>query len=298
MDRKQKSILIVGVSSFLGSNLANFLKFKFKVIGTYFTRPVNIPGILSLPLDVLERDRTEFFYHHFRPDVTIFCVGVSSLKECEKDAKKAELLNINSLVYITELCYRFKSKMIYFSSSEVFSGSKKSYQVIDIPDGISVLGRTKLSGEYFLEKNSIDYLIFRLGKLYGRGLDPQRLNILEFIQWKMAKKQEVLLDESSLHGFLDVSYLAMIVELSIKKNLKNILFQVCTHDICSYYQFAKMFTRVFSLEESLIKLGSSDSPEGGRLRFALDVENLENYLDVRVPTVEESLGFSYRRWSN
>ena len=39
---KKKTILIFGISSFLGSSLADILKEKYRVVGTYYNTPVDI----------------------------------------------------------------------------------------------------------------------------------------------------------------------------------------------------------------------------------------------------------------
>ena len=50
----QRVVLIFGISSFVGSNLAEVLKKDFKVIGTYFNNPVSIDGVVTFPCDVLK----------------------------------------------------------------------------------------------------------------------------------------------------------------------------------------------------------------------------------------------------
>ena len=54
---KRKTVVIFGVSSFVGSNLAYFLKDHFRVIGTYNLNKVEIPDETALlPICVLRAE--------------------------------------------------------------------------------------------------------------------------------------------------------------------------------------------------------------------------------------------------
>ncbi|PJB53787.1 MAG: hypothetical protein CO099_05215, partial [Bdellovibrio sp. CG_4_9_14_3_um_filter_39_7] len=75
---KRKTILIFGVSSFVGSNLAEYLKKDYRVVGTYNKNPVQIPGVLTLPCDVLSKDEVQLILFATKPDITIYAVGLSS----------------------------------------------------------------------------------------------------------------------------------------------------------------------------------------------------------------------------
>ena len=54
--KRKKTILIFGLSSFLGSNLADFFKKDYRIVGTYNKNTVKIPGILTIPCDVLVKE--------------------------------------------------------------------------------------------------------------------------------------------------------------------------------------------------------------------------------------------------
>lgn len=305
MNKDHKTVLIIGISSFLGSNLANFLKTNFKVVGTYLKNPVMIPGVLTFPMDIFNRDECQLVFHSFRPDFTIFCAGISSLNECAQMKEKAELLNTNGLIYPTEFCHRYKSRMIYLSSSDVFAGSKEEYREIDVSDSHAVLGKTKSAGEFYLEKNSLDYLIFRTCQLYGRNFLPWKLSYFEYMQEMLIKRKEISCDALAKYGHLDINYLGMIIELAMKRNLKNHLLQVCSKDISSFYDFSKTYCEIFAENAKLIKNGiweypiirDLEKPEHKERKFKMVVENLENYLDITMPTIEESLDYSFKRFN-
>ena len=51
----KKTVVIIGASSFVGSNIAEAFAKEYRVIGTYFNTPVKIPGVLMIKCDVLEK---------------------------------------------------------------------------------------------------------------------------------------------------------------------------------------------------------------------------------------------------
>ena len=115
----QKVILIFGISSFVGSNLAEVLKKDFKVVGTYFNNPVSIKGVVTFPCDVLKKDDVQMALYTFRPDLTIYAAGLNSISDCDENVDYADALNSGGLFNVTEFCQRYKSQICYLSSCYV-----------------------------------------------------------------------------------------------------------------------------------------------------------------------------------
>ena len=145
-----KTILIVGISSFVGSNLAEFFKKDYRVVGTYHKTPVRVSGIHTIPCDVLKKDEVQFALFTFKPDYTIYCVGLTNLAFCHEAPEYADALNTMGLFNISESCMRYKSQLIYISSAFVFGGENKRYLEMDIPDSLTTYGKTKASAEFYI----------------------------------------------------------------------------------------------------------------------------------------------------
>ena len=122
--KKPKTVFIIGISSFVGSSLAEFLKKDYRVIGTYYSNPVEIEDVLTFPLDVMSREAIQLILYSFLPDITIYCVGLSSLDICDDNDTIANALNATGAFNVADFSERYKSRFIYISSSYVFSGKK------------------------------------------------------------------------------------------------------------------------------------------------------------------------------
>lgn len=302
----KKTILIFGISSLVGSNLAEFLKKDYRVVGTYYNNPIKIPGVLTVRCNVLTKEEVQLVVYAFKPDVTIYAVGLSSLQECSEREGLAEALNTSGLFNVSEYCQRYKSQVCYLSSSFVFSGENKKYMEMDIPDASCVYGKTQASAEFYIQKTLLNYLIFRCCRLYGRGSSDNKKNWFEKMQYSLAKHQNIKMDGYLNCGFLDVYYLGMIIKLAIEKKVTNRLFQINTNDICSFYDFGHTYAEVFGESKDFITRAkwpypflknSSIQGYSDTLYFEMDISNLEGFIKIKMPSIKESLQFTHKRFN-
>ncbi len=301
----KETILIFGVSSFVGSSLAEFFKNDFKVVGTYFSEQVFIDGVTTIPVDVIKREQVQLAIFTFRPKYIIYAVGLSSLLECDQNPQLAEALNSAGLFNVTENSQRYKAKLIYISSSFIFAGLGKNYLEKDTPDPNSLYGNQIASAEFYIQKNCLSYLIFRCCKFYGKSLRVNRPNFFEEAQIKIGKGEDLNCDDVMKLGFLDVYYLGMCLKIAFNRGIKNRLFQLSSRDVCTHYEFIKLYAKIFKTGEDSIQKGRWKFPlrllqAGDRYSetpaYQLDVKNLEGFFKVSLPSIEESLHFSFDRF--
>jgi dTDP-4-dehydrorhamnose reductase len=301
---KRKTVLIIGINSFLGSNLAEFFRKDYRVVGTYHNSHTPLPGILTLPCDVLNKDEVQLVLYAFKPDFVLYCVGLASLKDCADTPNSCDALNSAGLFNVAELAPRYGARIVYFSSQFVFSGANKNYNEMDNPDVITQYGKAQASSEFYLQKSSLNYLIFRCCKIYGRGVDPLRNTFFEKLQKNLKNNQGAVYDDFLHQGWLDVYYLGMVLKMCIDKNVTNRLVHLSTQDTMTHYEFAKLYCEVFNESDGLINKGKWHFPiaKGANLEkieehhyYKLDVLNIEGLLKIKMPTIKESVEFTFRR---
>jgi dTDP-4-dehydrorhamnose reductase len=172
---------------------------------------------------------------------------------------------------------------------------------MDNPDVVTQYGKALASAEFYLQKSSLNYLMFRCCKLYGRGVDALKTTYFEQLQKNIRENQTTIYDDFLRQGFLDVYYLAMVLKICIDKNISNRILHFCSQDIVSHYEFAKIYCEVFNESEGLLNKGKwplptlkgAHGPEAAN--FKLDILNIEGLLKIKMPTVKESLQFTYER---
>lgn len=301
---KRKTILIMGINSFVGSNLCEFFRKDYRVVGTYHRRYQPIPGVLALPCDVLNKDEVQLVLYAFKPDIVIYCVGLTSLKNCADMPNASDALNSAGLFNVSEIAPRYGARVVYLSSHYVFSGANKNYNEMDNADVITHYGKSQASSEFYLQKSSLNYLIIRCSKLYGRGVNPLRDSWFEQLQRNMKNNQAAFYDDFVHQGFIDIYYLGMVLKMCIDKNVANRLIHFSSQDMLTHYEFAKLYAEIFHESESLINKGKwllpilkSTSVErvDEHLHYKLDVLNIEGLLKIKMPTIRESLEFTLKR---
>lgn len=301
---KRKTILIVGINSFVGSNLAEFFRKDYRVVGTYHKKIQQLPGVLTLPCDVLNKDEVQLVLYAFKPDIVLYCVGLTSLQDCADMPNGSDALNSAGLFNMAEMAPRYGSRIIYFSSQYIFSGANKNYNEMDNADVITQYGKSQASSEFYLQKSSLNYLIIRCSKLYGRGVSPLRDTWFEQLQKNIKKSQTVAYDDYIHQGFLDVYYLGMVLKMCIDKNISNRLIHFSSQDTMTYYEFAKTYAEVFHESTGLISAGKWHFPIlkntmmdkiEEKLYYKIDVLNIEGLLKIKMPTIRESIEFTQRR---
>lgn len=299
---ERETILIFGVSSFVGSNLASFLKDHFRVVGTYYNHKTEIPGMLTFRCDVLNRDEVQLAIYTFKPNYTIYAAGLTNRDFCHRHYKLADALNTAGVFNVTEYSERYKSKMIYISSAYVYNGDKREFVESDTPDSNTIYGKTVAASEFYIQKTCLNYIIFRCCHLYGRNSNPRARSLFEGIERGLFNDETLNLDANIHEGFLDINYLGMIIKLCIQRDTSNRLFQISSKDIATRFDFGKMYCEVFQQLESHIQRANWPFPlveghiAGSSLYYWQDTNNIESYLSIELPTIKESLEYSFRRW--
>lgn len=301
---KRKTVLIIGVNSFVGSNLAEFFRKDYRVVGTYHKKNIPLPGILTLPCDVLSKDEVQLVLYAFKPDIVLYCVGLTSVVDCQEKPNACDALNSTGLFNFAEMAPRYGARIVYFSSQYVFAGLNKNYNEMDNPDVITQYGKAQASSEFYLQKSSLNYLIFRCCKLYGRGLTPLKNTLFELTQKNIKNNQSSIYDDFLHQGFMDIFYLGMILKMCIDKNVSNRLIHFSSQDTMTNFGFAKLYCEIFNESDGLINVGKWQLPIAKgtnvekleeHLHFKLDVLNIEGLLKIKMPTIRESLEFTYKR---
>ena len=303
---KKKTILIIGVSSFVGSNLAEHLKDDYHVIGSYHENPIEIEGVLTFSLDILRKDLIKLSIKLFNPEITIYCAGMSSIEDCEKNMNNPYTLNTLGVFNVTSLTEQYKSMFIYISTAYIFSGDKRTWEESDVSLSNSVYGKSKSSSESFLRDNILNYMIFRCCDFYGRAHAMSKLTWFDVLQRDFFENKDVVGYRNVKRGFLDIVYLAILIKKAIEMQLGRKTIHVSTTNILSERDFFLEYARVFNESCALVSSRTWDFPQikvpvfqaksVESLEYTIDVSGTEKLLNFKMPSIKESLEFTRNRF--
>lgn len=303
----QKTIVILGVSSFVGSNIAEAFAGEFRVIGTYNNNPIRIPGVLTLKCDILDKVRLQQILYTFKPDYTIYCIGLNSVVDCKEYPKVADALNSGGAFNASMYSERYGSKFIYISNSYVFAGEKDQvYLENDSPTPCCENGSTIAQSEFYIQKSCLNYLIFRTCNLYGRSLNIFQRTWFEQLEFHALENKKMICDSHVYTGFLDIQIFIFVLKKCLDLGITNRLLQVSSSNLSNHFEFSQYYANIFGQNQAIFAKGNWDFPmessifsgnTDDNLYFQLDTMNLQRSIGAVMPTVKESIEFTYRRLS-
>lgn len=276
-----KRILIVGASSFIGSNLAVHLRGKLRVFGTYAYHRIRVDGIATFPLALHPAAPIEQFLTTVKPDVVVYCAGERSEERCTQDPLAALFVNAEAPLTMARSLRLWGGRMIYLSSSKVFSGNEGEYKEEHAPAPNTQYGISKLRAEQLLEGFE-DVFILRLGTVFGMA-GPDRDGVMNRLLDALWRNKSISVINDELRSFVSVDDVCRAIECVIGAKKKDAgTYHLGSAARETYYDFASQLAAVFEIDRGLINgvpgktfSGSGFNPEqrgrdlslhGGRFR--------------------------------
>lgn len=297
-----KKILIFGGSSLMGSHLIHYLLDKYRIITTYHTSPIRMPNLLSLPLDLFNKEAAEKFIQITKPDVVIYAATQNSIQYCQENPKISESLNNSIPVSLSYACEKRGIKLIFISSVFVFSGEHGHYKERDNPRPLNAYGSALMSAEYSIQKNCSNYLIIRTPVVFGRSMGMNKSSLLEYIERSLFLAKNCNLDNRLKIGFLSGHILGKIMHVCLDRGIDNRIIHVSSKDTITHYEFALHLATLLKANKDLINVMNKVLPiDDSKVQFiktnynfSLDSSNMETLLNTAVPNVAEQIENYYK----
>ncbi len=246
-----KSVLIIGGSGFVGTQLALRLRETYKVYATYHHNPVSIPGVTFLPFNIENRTWVKRIVYMSVPDVVIYCAGSNDLRWAEKNQRGAERLHTVGPATVASATDVLQPKFILLSNSFLFDGHRGNYHEGDTVLPESSLGKAKLGGENQIRGKSLNYLIVRSAPLFGRG-NGYNLSYFDKLRTSLARKKQVEAATDEIHNFAPISGFLDMMERLIETGIKNKVIHYGGLTKVSNYEFAQTFAQRFGFDPGLV----------------------------------------------
>lgn len=186
-------------------------------------------------LDVTNKNHIDQVITKIKPAIIFHFASLTRGDDCARDPDMAFRINVEGTRNIVFACKKFNIPLLFVSTNEVFDGKKKSfYTEKDVPNPITVAGKTKLEAENIIRKNLEKYFIIRTSWLYSKWSS----NFLHVMlnKAKTSKVLEIVEDEISSPTYsLD---LAVAIKELIASNAYG-LYHVVNEGMSSRIQLAK-----------------------------------------------------------
>lgn len=285
------TILITGISGFLGWNLAHHLKDRYRVYGTYLDHQLSIPGVECLAFDLADLGKIPKLCESVHPGVIIHTAAYSSPDYCELHHKEALTLNTFATRELAKAATRLGCRLIYTSTDFVFDGRKGEYSEADDAAPANYYGKTKFLGELEITNHCGNYVTLRIATLYGRrnGVRP---NFFEAMEKQLSQRQKVrcVVDQYRTLLFVEDAVQA-IAQFVADKKVKG-LFHLGGPEKSSRYEFAEKLCGVKGLPLSLLERVSSAEAGFSAARpkdCSLDSAKIIRVLGLQTTSMEAAL---------
>lgn len=201
-------------------------------------------------LDLADPGSVRRVMEETKPELTVLCSAMTRVDGCEKDPELAWKLNAEAPGALASLCADAGSKLVYLSTEYIFDGKNGPYCEDDLPNPISVYGKTKLEGEKRVLARLKDALSIRTTVVYS--FDRAGTNfIMQLIERHgLGAEMKVPADQYSNPTYAP-ELADFILELALAG--KSGVYNVVGADRLNRYEFAQKACEVFGFKTDFLK---------------------------------------------
>ena len=243
----------------------------------------------SIQLDITDQDKIIQILQEIKPDRIIHLAAMTNVDQCETQQELAILLNAKSTEILAKQAAKQNAFFVYVSTDYVFDGIKGMKKEDDSTNPLGFYGKSKLEGEFTLNKLASSWCIARTSTPFG--IHHKKKSFPLWVQESLEAKKEipVLVDQ-----FTSPTYVP---------NLSKMLIEVATRQITgilhlsgatriSRYELAELVADKLSLDKKFLIQTNTDEMNWKAQRpkdSSLDVSLAAEILNEKPQEIEHSL---------
>ena len=239
-------VLVTGANGQLGYDVVKELQ----------EQNIEYYGATRKDFDIVDFDATEKFIINYMPDVVIHCAAYTAVDKAENEQGLCYLVNASATENIAEICKQINAKMLYISTDYVFDGTKEGfYEVNDKPNPINVYGKTKLLGEFALQKSLKKYFIIRTSWVFGEHGNNFVKTMLRL--GNEHKEIDVVADQ-----YGSPTYTADLAPLLVNmiQTERYGIYHATNEGVCSWAEFAEEIFKLAKMDVKINHITSAEYP--------------------------------------
>jgi dTDP-4-dehydrorhamnose reductase len=233
------------------------------LVGTALTRylPDAIQGVQmeaknknQMYIDMIKYETGLKAFSIHRPKVVYLAGAITDVNKCEDQG--TGLVNVKGTIEVLRLCEQFEAKLVFYSSSYVFDGTKLSpYSSIDEVNPIQAYGKQKATVENVMLESDAEVLIIRTVGVFGQ--ERKKRNFVQQVVKSIFAGKDVFAPEDQYMNPIWSNDLARISVDLVKEDVQGIL-HVAGDTCISKFEFAKKIASYFDYTDKVIPLTTSE----------------------------------------
>ena len=233
-------VIVVGASSFIGRHIISKCEHDgIDFAGTYLSR--SLCGNRFYSFDIKRDSLSDLPIRSSRP-IVILCSAIADIDRCKRNKEESYDVNVLSTKRLIDEIISLHGKVVFLSSEAVFDGRKGLYDEEDKPNPFTEYGRQKLEVERYIQKQTDDYLIFRISRAVGEKFgEPDIFN--GFYNCMAEGKPIVCLRDQSF-CLTSVEDIAACILTACQRDLRG-TYHVANDGYVTRYQLARLYADKF-----------------------------------------------------
>jgi len=286
-NHQSKKIIITGSNGLLGQKLVKLLSakesYEVHALSRGENRLIDKTGYTYYSIDLTRKDKLTDLVEMIQPHYIIHTAAMTNVDTCELNQQECDLINIDAVKTIVDLCKSNNIHLIHISTDFIFDGKKgANYNEEDQPKPVNYYGLSKLKSEEIILKAKIPYTILRTILVYGVVDRNDRSNIVLWVKDSLENKKAINLVTDQYRMPTYAEDLAEACLLSIENDALGI-YNVSSYELLSIYEIALEIAKVFNLDKSYInpiKTSQLNLPAKRPFKTGFDLNKSVNQLKL------------------
>lgn len=171
-----KNVLIVGGAGYIGGYMTDLLlandNYDVTVLDSLLYETRYLKKIKFINADIRDTKYLGSIINNY--DVVIWLAAIVGDGACTVDSNLTEQVNFGAVKWLVD---NYKGKIVFTSTCSIYGINNELLDEEAEPNPLSLYASTKLAAERYIVANAKDYLVFRLGTLYGMSDEHSRLRL-------------------------------------------------------------------------------------------------------------------------
>lgn len=159
-------LVVLGASGLVGGELVRVARARGQaVLGAARA----VLGEASVALDATDRGALERCFAEVSPRAVVICAAYSHVDGCEQNPDESLRLNVELVRGVIAALGRASVPVVFYSTDQIFDGSRDAHVESDPPHPLNVYARHKLAAEELLLRHG-EALVVRAAWVFGEEL--------------------------------------------------------------------------------------------------------------------------------